>query len=352
MSVGFVSSSTTSQILQNTVQRLQTQLNTASSESSTGLLADIGLTLGANSGQDVVMHQQMAELAAITASNNVVTAQQSTASDALTSLQATTQSMLSQVVAAESGTPNSTGATALQQAASGALADFSTTMNASVGGVYVFGGINSGTAPISTYSTTPASAAQSAVDTAFQSYFGFATTSASVSTISGAQMTSFLNGPYAALFSGTNWTTNWSSASDTVASTQIGVNETAPTSLSANGSAFQNTAKALTMLTEFGGLNLSSSAYSALTSAAQSTINTANNGLIQANAALGTMQNQVTDANSAITLQTNVLSTQINSEEAVNSYDVASQVSSLTTQLQTAYSLTAQIHKLSLVSFL
>jgi flagellar hook-associated protein 3 FlgL len=352
MSVSFVSSSTISQILQNTVARLQSQMNTASTETSTGLVADIGLTLGANSGQDVNMHQQMADLSAITASNNVVTAQLGTASDALTSLQSATSSMLTQIVEGESGTPGSTGATALQQAAAGALATFSTTMNASVGGVFVFGGINSGTAPISTYATTPASAAQTAVDTAFQSAFGFAITSPQVSTISGAQMTSFLNGPYAALFSGSSWTSNWSSASNTVASNRIGANQSVPTSISANGAAFQGTAQALTMLSEFGGLNLSSSAYSALVNAAQTTMNTANNGLISANAEVGTMQNQVTDANSAITLQTNILTTQINSQEAVNSYDVASQVSSLTTQLQTAYSLTAQIHKLSLVSFL
>jgi flagellar hook-associated protein 3 FlgL len=64
------------------------------------------------------------------------------------------------------------------------------------------------------------------------------------------------------------------------------------------------------------------------------------------------MQNQVTQANSAISLQQNILTSQINGNETVNTYDVASQVSALTTQLQTAYSLTAQIAKLSLVNFL
>jgi flagellar hook-associated protein 3 FlgL len=64
------------------------------------------------------------------------------------------------------------------------------------------------------------------------------------------------------------------------------------------------------------------------------------------------MQNQLTQADSALSLQQNVLTTRINSVESVNSYDVASQVSNLSTQLQTAYSLTAQIHKLSLVNFL
>jgi flagellar hook-associated protein 3 FlgL len=106
------------------------------------------------------------------------------------------------------------------------------------------------------------------------------------------------------------------------------------------------------MVSAFGGLNLSKDAYSALLSQAQSAITSANNGLIETGAAVGTMQNQVTQADSAITLQKNVLTTRIDSEETVSSYDVATQVSNLSTQLQTAYSLTAQIAKLSLVKFL
>ena len=84
MSVNSVSSSTLSSILQNTVSRLQSQMTTTrDARSSTGLLADIGLTLGAQSGQDIALHQQMADLTAISSSNAVVTAQLGTASNAL-----------------------------------------------------------------------------------------------------------------------------------------------------------------------------------------------------------------------------------------------------------------------------
>jgi flagellar hook-associated protein 3 FlgL len=352
MSVGSVSSSTLSGVLQNTVARLQSQLTTASTESSTGLLADVGLTLGGNSGQDVAMHQKMADLAAISSSNSLVTAQLSTTADALTSLQTSSKSMLSQLVQAQSGTPSSSGANAIQQAATSALQSFVTSMNANEGGQYVFGGVNSGVAPVSAYAQTPASAAQTAVDNAFQATFGMAITSSSVSTISGSAMTSFLNNQFASLFSNANWTSNWSSASSSAQTNRIGVNDTVTTGITANQSAFQDTAQALTMVSEFAGLNLSSDAYNALMSKAQSVMNTANTGLIETSAAVGTMQNQVTQANSAITLQQNVLTTQINARETVNSYDVVSQVNNLSTQLQTAYSLTSQIHKLSLVSFL
>ena len=163
MSISSISSSTISSMLQGTVSRLQTQLQTASTESSTGLLADIGLTLGSDSGQDVVMHQQMADLAAISASNAVVTAQQATASNALTNLQSSASTMLSTVIGGAADTPGSTGAIAIQQNAASALDSFASLANAQVGGQYVFGGVNTGVAPIATYA---GGAAQTAVDNA------------------------------------------------------------------------------------------------------------------------------------------------------------------------------------------
>jgi flagellar hook-associated protein 3 FlgL len=353
MSVGSVSTSTLSSILQNTVTRLQSQLSTVSTESSTGLLADIGQTLGAQSGQDISMHAQMADLSAISSSNAIVSTRLDTASNALTSLQTSAQSVLTQLIGASSsssGSSGSTGALGLQQAATAALGAFASTMNSEVGGNYVFGGINSGAAPIAAYAS--GGAAETAVDNAFQATFGMSISSSSVSTISGAAMTSFLTTQFAALFTGSNWTSTWSSASDTAQTSRIGVNQTATTSVSANQPAFQNMAQALTMVSALGGLNLSSDAYSALIGQARSVISSANNGLIETAASVGTMQSQVTQANSAITLQQNLLTKQINSEETVNSYQVASQVSNLSTQLQTAYSLTAQIAKLSLVKFL
>ncbi len=352
MSVGSVSSSTVSGILQNTVARLQSQLTTAVTESSSGKLADVGLTLGAGSGQDVALHQQMADLAAISASNHVVTSQLDAATNALNGLQSAAQSLLAQFVGGAQAAPGSNGATAIQQAASGALQNFAALSNAEIGGVYVFGGINSGAAPIAAYAQTPPSAAQTAVANAFQSYFGFSMSSPSVSGISGAQMAGFLSNQFAALFSGANWTSTWSSASDSAQTNRIGVNQTVATSISVNQSGFQDMAQALTMVSEFGGLNLSGDAHAALMNAAQATMTGASNGLIEANATIGLMQNQVKEASGAVTLQQNVLTERINAVETVNSYAVASQVSNLTTQLQTAYSLTAQIHKLSLVNFL
>ena len=151
MSVNSVSSSTLSSVLQNSVSRLQSQLTTVETESSTGQLADVGLTLGADSAQEAALHQQMADLSAIASSNAVVTSQLDTESNAVSSLQSSASTLLASFVQGQSATPGGGAAAALQQQASGALQSFSALANASVGGVYVFGGINSGAAPVAAY---------------------------------------------------------------------------------------------------------------------------------------------------------------------------------------------------------
>jgi len=74
--------------------------------------------------------------------------------------------------------------------------------------------------------------------------------------------------------------------------------------------------------------------------------------MVEAAAAVGTMQSTVEQATSMISLQQDVLTTQINAKETVDDYKVATEVTALSNQLQVAFSLTAQLHKLSLVNFL
>lgn len=372
MPVNSVSTSTLSGILQNTVSRLQSQMTSIETENSTGLLADIGLTLGADSGRDIALHQQYAELNGLTASNVVVTTQLDTAYTAVTTMQKSAADMLKQVITGMSGTPSSSGSAAIQSAATGALSGFIAGANSEVAGVYVFGGVNTANQPIASYSTSPAtSAAQQAVQAALSNYLG-AHSLTSVSQMTAAQMQEFLtatpsstpslpaNQSFSSLFqSGAasptppsmNWS-DWSQASDTPLTNRISLKLTETTSVSANNTAFQSMAKGLTMLSEFSNLNLTAEAYSALMKTAQSVINTAGTQLTETAASIGTIQNSVNQSNSSITLQQNVLNKQINAREAVDPYTVATQVTNLSTQLQVAYSLTSQIHKLSLVNFL
>jgi flagellar hook-associated protein 3 FlgL len=357
MPVNSVSSATLSGILQNAVTRMQVQMTTLQTESTTGRLADIGLSLGAGSGQVIALHQQYAELDALTTSNALVSTQLDTAYLAATNMQKSATDVLSQVLTTMGKTPASQGALALQKTAKGALEGFVAQANTAVGGVYVFGGINTGVAPFADYTDT--GAAQQTVKDAFFNTFGFSVTdSANVNAISAADMTDFLEDQFAAVFSdangdpGADWTASWSSANSTAVNNRIGFNLTQDTSITANDKAFRTMAQGLAMLTEFSNINLNDSTYSAMLSSAQKVMQSASDDFIERTAALGVMQQAMDRANSQISLHQDVLTKQINAKEAVDPYKVASEVTALTNQLQVAYSLTAQLHKLSLVNFL
>ena len=72
------------------------------------------------------------------------------------------------------------------------------------------------------------------------------------------------------------------------------------------------------MVSELGGLNLNATTYQAVMGAATTLINTANNSLTNLQTSVGVMQENVKHANSALSLQSNVLTTQIGNFENVN----------------------------------
>jgi flagellar hook-associated protein 3 FlgL len=71
---------------------------------------------------------------------------------------------------------------------------------------------------------------------------------------------------------------------------------------------------------------------------------------IQAN--LGTAQDQVARSSERLSLQIDILNTQINALESVDPYEAATRVNSLLTQIETSYALTGRIHALTLLNFL
>jgi flagellar hook-associated protein 3 FlgL len=353
MTVNSVSTYTLATMLQSTIARGQSQFATLTTENSTGLLADIGLTLGASSGQDIFLHQQYADLNGLTASNSIVSGQLDIAYNAATTLQQSATTVLKQVILGLSTSSNSTGSAAVQQVAMSALQSFVSTANTETGGVYVFGGINTGNEAINSTAASSTGAAQTAALNALNSYATGTLGLGSVSQMTGADMKAFLqSNAFLSLFSGANWTSNWSNASSTALTNRISNNLTETTSVTANDRSFVSMAEGLTMLSQYANLNLSSDAYTALMQQAQLTMTNANNQFTEVAASLGTMQAAVANASSSISLQQNMLNTQLNAAEGVNSYQVATQLTNLTTQLQVAFSLTSQLHKLSLVNFL
>jgi flagellin-like hook-associated protein FlgL len=230
MSANFVSTHYLANSLVQPVMQAQSSLTKAMTELSTGQYADLALQLGDQSGYELSLKEQVQQLQALTTGNSVVATDMSTAQDALTSVATSARTTVQNLAGWIAG---STGAgSQLQLSGQTALQDLISSANASASGGYVFGGINSSQQPLANYFSNPGG--QNALSQTFNTSFGysFPPTSSQAASITAAQMQSFLLGPYAALFTGSNWS-NWSSASQNV-TTEIAPNKTVTTSASIN----------------------------------------------------------------------------------------------------------------------
>ena len=335
--------------MQLSVTKLQSELATAQSESATGQYADLGLQLGDQSGEEISLQNENGVLQTLTNNNALVTARMSTTTAALNSLHTDAQNALNSLT---EYVPETGQGLTLQTLGANGLQSLISTTNTSVDGQYLFGGVNSAVAPMTNYFDPPA-AAQTAVQSAFASYLSGLVPPATAQTVTAAQMRTFLaSSAFTSQFQGAAWSANWSSASSANISSNISPTETIDTSTNANQPGFQELAQAYTMLNEFAGASINSSAMQSVVNQASSMISQAMNSLTSTEATLGSAQQRVTEANDNMSAQMTILQTQIDNLDNVNTYQVATQVNSLATQIQTAYSLTAQLQKLSLVNYL
>lgn len=344
----YISTVSISSSLRQSILKLQSGLAQGQAELATGNHADIGLSLGAETGKSVSLQSENAFLRTVFDANSAVSARLSATQNHLADLQASAQNMLDALLASDG---SSTGATALQTAATDGLKSFTSVLNSALNGDQLFAGINTGVAPITNYYGSSASNKQ-AVDSIFSAAFGVPQSSAAVSGISGSAMQTFLDTQFSTLFQGANWASDWSTASDQTLTNEVAPNRTENTSVSANQPALQKLAQAYVMVADLGTQNLGQGALQALVSTARTTLTSAISGLTSMQASLGLVQASVSTADAQMSLQMDLLSTQISNLESVNTYEATTRVSELQTQIETSYSLTSQLQQLSLVKFL
>jgi flagellar hook-associated protein 3 FlgL len=345
----FVSTNYLANSLVGPVMQAQSQLTGAMTEESTGQYADLGLQLGDQSGYELSLKEQVGQLQALTTGNSVVSTNLSTAQNALTAIKSNAQTTLNNLAA---WTPSGTSGASLQNMGQSALRSLISGANTTSADQYVFGGIDSADAPVADYYSTPASAAKTAVDQAFQTIFGVLPSDPAAANISASDMQSFLSGPFAALFQGASWSADWSSASNENTSAMIAPGQTVTTSTNSNQPGFQQLAQAYTMLSEFGGSALSSDAQQAVAIAAASLVSQGLDSTINTQAVLGLSQSAVTNANTSMSSQLTILQGQLGNLDTVNPTTTATQISSLTSQIQMAYELTARLQQLNLAQYL
>ncbi len=325
------------------VARMQHDLVRLNQEVVTSRMADVGLTLGARTAQSVSLHIDSSALSSLLDSNGTIAARLQQQQSALDTMRNGADGFMQTLIAAQtSGNDGS-----IVQAARSALASFTQAVNVSDGHDYLFGGINAASAPLAAYDDGPGAA----VTAAFTAKFGFPPNDPAAANITGAEMSDFLDNQFDALFADPAWGTDWSSASDKVATSRIDSGTTISTSVSANEPAMRKLAEAYTLVGYLGYDGLSDDAQKAVLTKANSLVGDGNDGLVEIQGSLGGVQNQVTEASDRLKTQQSILETHIESLEGVDATQAKVQIDTLTTQIEMSYSLTAKLLQMSLLNY-
>ncbi|MDZ7602331.1 MAG: flagellar hook-associated family protein, partial [Hoeflea sp.] len=219
MKVSFISNLALQNSMRLTISRGQNEVQTLQKEIVTGRFADIGLSLGAKTSNSVSLNQDVSRLKTIQDSNALVTQRLSASQSALNLMADSAQQMLEAFISVN-GSDDANNLLIARRDVEASLGSFTVAINTSSNGEYLFSGINSNTKPVEDYfqaGSTP----KAAFDALFLARFGFSQNDPAAATITVADMTDFIDNDLVPAFSGADWNTNWSSASDTNISSRI-----------------------------------------------------------------------------------------------------------------------------------
>jgi flagellar hook-associated protein 3 FlgL len=349
MTSTFIASSAVMGAIRSSLMKLQTKLAEAQKEVTTGRHADVGLSLGFKTGQTVSLRQEHSRLQSITDSNGLVASRLDASQAALKALADGAQSFLSQLVVARS---SDTGPQIIEGQAKAALAGFTDLANTTFNGTALFSGINTDVKPITDYASSPPAANAQAVANAFTAAFGVSQSDPAVANITPAAMQTFLDGAFANLFDPSAWSATWSAASDQNTKGRISTSELIETSVNANDEAFRKLASAYTMLADLGTADLNQATYQAVVDKATVVVGDALQGITGLQAKLGSAQERVKTANTRMGIQIDIMTTHIGALEGVDPYEASSRLSTLMSQVETAYAMTARIQQMTILNYL
>lgn len=326
------------------ITKIQNEITKKNTEIATGRYADIGLQLGVTTSLSVNMRREYSQLQGLIDSNSLTQAVMTRTQTGLTNILDTAssyqQTLLSSQASAET-------VTQMQMEGQAGLSNLVAALGSTDGTRYVFGGINSGEAPMNDYASGP----QAAVEAAFVAKFGFASTDAQAANITASDMQDFLNNDFATLFNDTNWKSTWSNASDQALTKQVSQTESVTASVSANDPAIRKLAMAYTMMGYLGTTNLNTATLQVVMDQSRATLSEGMTGVTNAAAAIGVSQNRTTNATTQLQTTMDVVKTRISSLESVDPAEAKTELDTLTNQLSMSYSTTTKLLSLTIMNY-
>jgi flagellar hook-associated protein 3 FlgL len=354
MKTTFISSTTLWNSPRSTLDKMQSELVRTNKELVTGRSFDVGLRLGYRTGEAISLRQERAEIDSIIDGNISVKLRLDSSTATLSQLRTAANDFMDSLIATPVVDSNMT---VVKYRAEANLNNLIAGLNKETDGQYIFGGINTKEKPISSYSRSPASPAKTEVNNAFSADassggFGISQDDPAVADISAEDMKTFLDGPFADLFSATNWSRDWSKATSRNITSMISPGDKIETSANANEKAFRDIAMAYTMAFDLGIANMNSATKEVVISKVIETLSGAITALSDIEANIGVAKEKLETANDRMDLQRGIFEEKLSGLEGVDPTEAKVKVDQLMTQIQTSFSLTSQLRQLNLINYL
>jgi flagellar hook-associated protein 3 FlgL len=328
--------------------RLQSDLAKAQTEVTSGKYNDVGVALGARTGQAVALNRDIDRLGGMIDTNSLVATRLDATQEALSRITSEAESFLSALTV---GGTSDTERQILQQNGTNALETLTSVLNTSLNGEYIFAGVNTDVKPINDYGAEGAPN-KAAFDAAFLAHFGFPQTNAAAEGITADEMTDFLDNVVEPMFTGVEWEANWSNATDETITSRIALNETAETSVSASAIGMRKFAMGASMISDLLQTPLNENARNALVERTRTLVGEAISDIQNVQAKVGLVQTRVNDASERLSMQVDIMTTNLGDLQGVDPYEASTRVNNLLAQIETSYALTARIQQLSLLDYL
>ncbi|MCQ4634120.1 flagellar hook-associated family protein [Shinella sp. CPCC 100929] len=352
MKTSFVSNMSLQNAMRLTVASAQKEMLQLQEETVTGRHADVGAVLGAKTARTLNLHRDLQRMESLKSTNALTTQRLAASQEALGQMSTAANDAL-EVFIALSGITSADQLALAKENIGNAMSTFTAAANSSFSGEFLFAGINTDVTPLKDYlQETPVSDAKAAFDAAFATHFGFPQSNeVAVAGITPTDMQDFIDNLETS-FMGPGWETDWSNASDENMQSRISTAETVQSSTNTNVEGMRYMALGLVLGQELLALGISEQTRKTVSDAAIDYTGRAISGIDGERSKLGISEARVTQANTSLNAQITILSTSIKDMEGIDTYEAATRVTTLESQLSLAYTLTSRIQNLSLLNYL
>jgi len=330
---------------------INNQLAVAQQELSTGYKSDVFKDLGVRSAESLSLRATIDRDEAQVTANELVMGRMETMTDALSAMRDAVQEAL------ELAIPNKEAALGtvdgIQQAAKAALDAVIAQANTTHAGVPLFSGVELATDSLQPWSETNAATGLSPSDV-FASILAGGLPDDTAATTAIAEIEALFSDSSST--AGFNFEDTFFNGAATGAPRQslaIGDGISVEYGVQANDTAFRQVIKGLAMLASFDPAQITDpDAYATWVGTAVDALSAGSAGLLNIETRVGAQAAQIEDANTRMTDRLDIYKNRILDLEGVDSYEAATRISLLESQLDASYAVTARLTQLSFLEYM